>query len=45
MPRGSKEIKLFVQTQVLQDLAEPEIIDQLVKQYGEGILIKISDSK
>lgn len=43
--RGSKEIKLFVQGRVHQDLPESKIVDQLIDKYGEGILIKRRDSK
>jgi cytochrome c-type biogenesis protein CcmH/NrfF len=43
--RGSKEIKLFVQDRVRQDLPESKIVNQLIDKYGEGILIKRSDFK
>ena len=43
--RGSKEIKLFVQDRVRQDLPESKIVNQLIDKYGEGIFIKRSDSK
>jgi cytochrome c-type biogenesis protein CcmH/NrfF len=38
--RGSKEIKLFVQDRVRQDVPESKILEQLVDKYGQGILIK-----
>jgi hypothetical protein len=37
--RGSKEIKLFVQDRVRQELPESKIVDQLIDKYGGGVLI------
>jgi hypothetical protein len=39
-PRGSQEIRAFVQTLVQQGLSRPEITTRLTEKYGEAILIK-----
>ncbi len=41
-PRGSKEIKMFVQELVNQGLSKSEVIERVVKKYSEDILKKES---
>lgn len=41
-PRGSKEIKQFVQRLVNQGLSKPKVIERVVEKYSQDILIKKS---
>jgi len=39
-PRGSKEIKQFVQVLVDEGLSKTEVIGRVIERYGQAILIK-----
>lgn len=41
-PRGSKEIKQFVQALIEEGLPKSEVIARTVKKYGQAVLIKNS---
>lgn len=41
-PKGSKEIKQFVQTLIDEGLSKSEVIARIVKKYGQAVLIKNS---
>jgi len=41
-PRGSREIKQFVQRMVNQGLSKPKVIERVVEIYSQDILIKKS---
>lgn len=39
-PRGSKEIRLFVQGLVDKGLSKPDVIERVVEKYSSAVLIK-----